>query len=280
MFGSAVKFVRAGDRPTLIQCGRCHLLGHNKSSPRGDFAAPRLANPITTETGGEQGPSALTLPAPPPPGNRNARRRLPAKAKQTQAQAEAEVGPRAASPSSSSPPQQLALPRLRRQQRPQSCLHWPGPDLPLAWSPPPLTPPAWGVRYGQGSQRAREIQAQVAAAAQVQLTPAPAASSASLELAAAKETLRQLEEDDKRGSVMVPSNFGGFNHLWLVHANPAWLKQREVDRAHAQELVDRASWGAEPREGGWGETDMEAVNAIARSDPTFLATYQPTPPTG
>ncbi|KAH8980251.1 hypothetical protein EDB86DRAFT_2835430 [Lactarius hatsudake] len=33
MFGSAVKFVCAGDHPTLIQCGRCHLLGHNKSSP-------------------------------------------------------------------------------------------------------------------------------------------------------------------------------------------------------------------------------------------------------
>lgn len=33
MYGSKVKFVLAGDRPVLIQCGRCHKLGHNRSSP-------------------------------------------------------------------------------------------------------------------------------------------------------------------------------------------------------------------------------------------------------
>ncbi|KAH9016989.1 hypothetical protein EDB85DRAFT_2155520 [Lactarius pseudohatsudake] len=32
MFGSPVKFVVLGDKPALIQCGRCHLLGHNKNS--------------------------------------------------------------------------------------------------------------------------------------------------------------------------------------------------------------------------------------------------------
>ncbi|KAH9023458.1 hypothetical protein EDB84DRAFT_1617424 [Lactarius hengduanensis] len=32
MFGNQVKFVRAGNKPTLIQCGRCHELGHNRSS--------------------------------------------------------------------------------------------------------------------------------------------------------------------------------------------------------------------------------------------------------
>ena len=32
MFGSPVKFVVSGDKPALIQCGRCHLLGHNKNS--------------------------------------------------------------------------------------------------------------------------------------------------------------------------------------------------------------------------------------------------------
>ncbi|KAN0130607.1 hypothetical protein V8E53_011581, partial [Lactarius tabidus] len=33
MFGRQVKFVVIGDRPALIQCGRCHLLGHNTRSP-------------------------------------------------------------------------------------------------------------------------------------------------------------------------------------------------------------------------------------------------------
>ncbi|KAH9018953.1 hypothetical protein EDB85DRAFT_2154134 [Lactarius pseudohatsudake] len=239
MFGSAVKFVRAGDRPTLIQCGRCHLLGHNKSSPVCAGAGASTSGPAGT--GG--GWPSCRLPVLQPPST---------------------AGP--ATAEEAAPPELPALARPR-----------PAPRM--------VTTATDTARPGESAtdraaQRAREIQAQVAAAAQVQLTPAPAASSASLELAAAKETLRQLEEDDKRGSVMVPSNFGGFNHLWLVHANPAWLKQREVDRAHAQELVDRASWGAEPREGGWGETDMEAVNAIARSDPTFLATYQPTPANG
>ncbi|KAH9016102.1 hypothetical protein EDB84DRAFT_1443250 [Lactarius hengduanensis] len=32
MFGAQIKFVVAGDKPALIQCGRCHLLGHNKNS--------------------------------------------------------------------------------------------------------------------------------------------------------------------------------------------------------------------------------------------------------
>jgi hypothetical protein len=33
MFGRRVKFVVAGNRPALIQCGRCHMLGHNTRSP-------------------------------------------------------------------------------------------------------------------------------------------------------------------------------------------------------------------------------------------------------
>ncbi|KAN0135116.1 hypothetical protein V8E53_007007, partial [Lactarius tabidus] len=33
MFGRQIKFVVVGDRPALIQCGRCHLLGHNTRSP-------------------------------------------------------------------------------------------------------------------------------------------------------------------------------------------------------------------------------------------------------
>jgi hypothetical protein len=28
MFGAQVKFLRCGDNPTLLQCSRCHLLGH------------------------------------------------------------------------------------------------------------------------------------------------------------------------------------------------------------------------------------------------------------
>ncbi|KAH9010856.1 hypothetical protein EDB85DRAFT_2160630 [Lactarius pseudohatsudake] len=31
MFGAQIKFVVAGDKPALIQCRRCHLLGHNKT---------------------------------------------------------------------------------------------------------------------------------------------------------------------------------------------------------------------------------------------------------
>ncbi|KAH9019549.1 hypothetical protein EDB85DRAFT_1896590 [Lactarius pseudohatsudake] len=79
MFGSQVKFVRAGNKPTLIQCGRCHELGHNRSSrllagtcdcrlkcilcgkaghnarsrdcsKHGDFAPPHLARNPNTET--------------------------------------------------------------------------------------------------------------------------------------------------------------------------------------------------------------------------------------
>jgi hypothetical protein len=34
MFGRQIKFVRAGDHPSLIQCARCHELGHNASSPK------------------------------------------------------------------------------------------------------------------------------------------------------------------------------------------------------------------------------------------------------
>ncbi|KAH9006051.1 hypothetical protein EDB84DRAFT_1447612 [Lactarius hengduanensis] len=285
MFGSTVKFVRAGDRPTLIQCGRCHQLGHNKSSPicgttmptRGNapreaiFAPPRLASPISAETSGEHGLSTPDAPPPPPPpGNRNARRRAAAKAKQTQAQAEVspqaqaqepaqadpqtlgEVGPRAASPSSLQP-LPAAGPATAEEAVP------PVPPAPVRPRPAPrmVTTATDTARPGESAtdraaQRAREIQAHFVAAAQVQLTPAPVAPTApsvSRELAAARETLRQLEEDDKRGATMVPSNFGSFNHLWLVHANPAWLRQREVDRTNAQEVVDRASWGEEPREG-------------------------------
>jgi hypothetical protein len=33
MFGRQVKFVVAGNWPVLIQCGQCHLLGHNTRSP-------------------------------------------------------------------------------------------------------------------------------------------------------------------------------------------------------------------------------------------------------
>ena len=32
MFGAQVKFVPSGDKPGLIQCGRCHLIGHHKNS--------------------------------------------------------------------------------------------------------------------------------------------------------------------------------------------------------------------------------------------------------
>jgi hypothetical protein len=34
MFGHQIKFVCAGDHPSLIQCARCHELGHNASSPK------------------------------------------------------------------------------------------------------------------------------------------------------------------------------------------------------------------------------------------------------
>jgi hypothetical protein len=34
MFGRQVKFVRAGEHPSLIQCTQCHELGHNHSSPK------------------------------------------------------------------------------------------------------------------------------------------------------------------------------------------------------------------------------------------------------
>jgi hypothetical protein len=34
MFGRQIKFVRAGDHPSLIQCARCHELGHNASSAK------------------------------------------------------------------------------------------------------------------------------------------------------------------------------------------------------------------------------------------------------
>jgi hypothetical protein len=34
MFGRQVKFVRAGDSASLIQCSRCHLVGHYSSSPK------------------------------------------------------------------------------------------------------------------------------------------------------------------------------------------------------------------------------------------------------
>ncbi|KAN0138731.1 hypothetical protein V8E53_003719 [Lactarius tabidus] len=34
MFGAQVKFLRCGDNPTLLQCARCHLLGHYASSSK------------------------------------------------------------------------------------------------------------------------------------------------------------------------------------------------------------------------------------------------------
>jgi hypothetical protein len=34
MFGRQIKFMRAGDHPSLIQCARCHELGHNASSAK------------------------------------------------------------------------------------------------------------------------------------------------------------------------------------------------------------------------------------------------------
>jgi hypothetical protein len=34
MFGRQIKFVCTGDHPSLIQCARCHELGHNASSPK------------------------------------------------------------------------------------------------------------------------------------------------------------------------------------------------------------------------------------------------------
>jgi hypothetical protein len=34
MFGHQVKFVRAGDSPSLVQCSRCHQIGHYYSSPK------------------------------------------------------------------------------------------------------------------------------------------------------------------------------------------------------------------------------------------------------
>jgi hypothetical protein len=34
MFGTQVKFLRCGDNPTLLQCSRCHLLGHYASSSK------------------------------------------------------------------------------------------------------------------------------------------------------------------------------------------------------------------------------------------------------
>jgi hypothetical protein len=34
MFGRQVKFVRAGDSPSLVQCSRCHQVGHYFSSPK------------------------------------------------------------------------------------------------------------------------------------------------------------------------------------------------------------------------------------------------------
>jgi hypothetical protein len=34
MFGRQVKFVRAGDSPSLVQCSRCHQIGHYFSSPK------------------------------------------------------------------------------------------------------------------------------------------------------------------------------------------------------------------------------------------------------
>ncbi|KAN0133603.1 hypothetical protein V8E53_008591 [Lactarius tabidus] len=34
MFGAQVKFLRCGDNPTLLQCSRCHLLGHYASSSK------------------------------------------------------------------------------------------------------------------------------------------------------------------------------------------------------------------------------------------------------
>jgi hypothetical protein len=34
MFGRQIKFMRAGEHPSLIQCARCHEIGHNASSPK------------------------------------------------------------------------------------------------------------------------------------------------------------------------------------------------------------------------------------------------------
>ncbi|KAH9019727.1 hypothetical protein EDB85DRAFT_1896510 [Lactarius pseudohatsudake] len=95
MFGVPVKFIVSGDKPALIQCGRCHLLGHNKNSllckvphtaahttphdtgtsakastgwrghharsracpKRGDFAPPKLAHTQDTPTDRQPAPA-------------------------------------------------------------------------------------------------------------------------------------------------------------------------------------------------------------------------------
>jgi hypothetical protein len=50
MFGRQVKFVRAGDSPSLVQCSRCHQVGHYFSSPKcrlppGDHKCFRCGGP-------------------------------------------------------------------------------------------------------------------------------------------------------------------------------------------------------------------------------------------
>ncbi|KAN0139140.1 hypothetical protein V8E53_003029 [Lactarius tabidus] len=50
MFGAQVKFLRCGDNPSLLQCSRCHLLGHYANSakcklPKGHLKCYRCSGP-------------------------------------------------------------------------------------------------------------------------------------------------------------------------------------------------------------------------------------------
>ncbi|KAN0135289.1 hypothetical protein V8E53_006854, partial [Lactarius tabidus] len=50
MFGAQVKFLRCGDNPSLLQCSRCHLLGHYANSakcklPKGQVKCYRCSGP-------------------------------------------------------------------------------------------------------------------------------------------------------------------------------------------------------------------------------------------
>lgn len=54
MFGKRVVFYPTGDKPTLIQCGRCHMLGHNLNSrhckvPKNAFRCARCGGQHHTD---------------------------------------------------------------------------------------------------------------------------------------------------------------------------------------------------------------------------------------
>ncbi|KAH9030365.1 hypothetical protein EDB85DRAFT_1891660 [Lactarius pseudohatsudake] len=263
MFGQITKVVVAGDRPTIIQCGRCHEIGHNASAPI--CRVPKTAYRCFICGGGHDGrdhsyhckgqhriasrlPCARGVPTPetnagpgrrlpPPPPRRPAPQRAPEATATTWAPDTATVAEGSNSAIAAEGTNATAVAEFAVTETPEAA---PRPASPSTVQPQvaPARPRARMVTKDTDTAKPRESSTDRAAArrrekmpASATLTPLPAHRGLSDLAIKAQEELESLRKEDKSGRAYVTFPSGKKDYAWLEHLSPEFLARRERRKA-------------------------------------------------